>query len=151
MPEEVQEITTVERSRPEQEVKTTKKITPTPDVKTEHPQRVFEKKKVIFRSYQVIWYVLAFIEVLLGFRITLKALGANPFSGFVSLIYALSDPLALPFNGILRSSVTTGSVIEWSTIFAAIVYLLIAVGLVYFFQFMKPVTPEEVEQKVDNP
>jgi len=149
MAEEVQEITTVEKSQPQQVVKTTKRVTPAA-VMTEHPQRVYEKKKVIFRSYQIIWYILGLIEILLGFRIALKALGANPFSGFVSLIYAVSDPLALPFTGILRSSVGSGAVLEWSTIVAAFVYLIVAFGLANLLQFIKPVTPEEVEQTVDN-
>ncbi len=151
MDEEIKETTVTTSSQPQHVVQTTKKVVQESPVKTEHPQRVFEKKKAIFRSYQIIWYVLGFIEILLLFRITLKALGANPFSGFVSLIYTLSDPLTLPFAGILRSNVSGGSVIEWSTIFAAIVYILIAWGLVNLLQLMKPVTPEEVEQKVDNP
>lgn len=148
MAEEV-EVTTVEKSQPQQVVKTTKRVTP--PVQTEHPQKVFEKKRVIFRSYQVIWYLLALVEVSLGFRLTLKAIGANPFSGFVSLIYGISDPLALPFSGIIRSGTYGSSVFEWSTIFAAIVYFLVAWGLVSLLQFLKPVTPKEVEQEVDNP
>lgn len=148
MAEEVQEVTTIEKSQPQQVVKTTKKATP--PVTGERPQRVYEKKKVIFRSYQIIWYILGFVEVLLGFRIALKALGANPFSGFVSLVYAISDPLALPFAGIFRSSVSSGAVLEWSTIIAAIVYLIVAFGLTNLLQFIKPTTPQEVEQTVDN-
>lgn len=149
MAEEVQEITTVEKSHPQQVVKTTTKVTP--QVQTEHPQKVFQKKKAIFRTYQVIWYVLGIIEVLLGFRMTLKALGASPISGFTSLVYALSDPLALPFRGILSTTFASqGSVFEWSTLVAAVVYLLIAWGLVELLQFAKPVTPQEVEQEVDN-
>ncbi len=149
MAEEVQEITTIEKSQPQQVVKTTTKLTP--EVKTDHPQKVFQAKKAIFRTYQVIWYVLGIIEVLLGFRMTLKALSADPISGFTSLIYALSDPLAVPFQGILRTTFAQqGAVFEWSTLIAAVVYLLIAWGLVELLQFAKPVTPQEVEQKVDN-
>lgn len=148
MPEEVQEVTTVEKSQPQQVVRTTKKVTP--QVQTEHPQKVFEKKKTIFRFYQVIWYVLTFIEIMLAFRITFKAIGANPFSGFVSLINAITDPLVIPFAGILGTSASGSSVIEWSTIVAAIVYFLLALGLVSLMQFAKPVTPEEVEHEVDK-
>lgn len=148
---ETQEVTTVSSSTPEQVVKTTTKVVP-PPIKTEHPQRVFEKKRTIFRTYQIIWYVLGVVEVLLGFRMTLKALGANPISGFANLIYAVSDPLILPFSGIIRTPASeTSSVFEWSTIIAAIVYALIAYGIIYFIQMMKPVTPDEVEQNVDNP
>ncbi len=148
MAEEVRQ-TIVEKSQPQQVVKTTTRVSP--QVQTEHPQKVYEKKKAIFRSYQVIWYILSVIEILLGFRITLKALGANPFSGFVNLIYSISDPLALPFSGILKSTMGSTSVIEWSTIIAALVYLLIAFGLANLLQFIKPVSPEEISQTVDNP
>ncbi len=148
MAEEVQEVTTVEKSQPQQVVRTTKKVTP--QVQTEHPQKVFEKKKTIFRFYQVVWYVLTFIEIMLAFRVTFKAIGANPFSGFVSLVNAITDPLTIPFAGILRTSASGSSVIEWSTIVAAVVYFLLALGLVSLLQFAKPVTPEEVEHEVDK-
>lgn len=144
---QTQEVTSV--AAPEKVVTKTTTVTP-PAVKTEHPQKVFQKKKVIFRTYQIIWFVLAIVETLLGFRMTLKALGANAASGFTSLIYALSDPLALPFSGILNLTVTNNSVFEWSTIVAAIVYAIIAYALVHVLQLMKPVTPTEVSETVDN-
>ena len=143
-----EEITTVEKSLPQQVVKTTKQIEPA--VKMEHPQKVFEKKKTIFRFYQVIWYILAVVEILLGFRFFLKALSANPFSGFTTFINSLTHPLTLPFQGIFGASIQGIYVIEWSTLFAMIVYLLLAFGLVELFQFIKPVTKEEVEQTVDQ-
>jgi len=147
---QVEQVTTVSEAVPQQVVKTTTKVTP-PPVRIEPPQQVYEKKKTIFRTYQIIWYILAVIEILLGFRMVLKALGANQSSGFTTLVYALSNPLALPFNGILPVSASDNSLFEWSTIIAALVYLLIAYGLVHLMQMIKPVTPNEVEQKVDNP
>jgi hypothetical protein len=151
MTEEIktQEVTTVSTTAPEEIVKTTTKVIP-PAVHLEHPQQVYEKKKVIFRTYQIIWYILGVIEIMLGFRMALKALGADSTSGFVSLIYTLSDPLALPFQGVLKISVSGASVFEWSTLIAAFVYALVAYGLVYLMQLMKPVSPSEVEHTVDN-
>jgi uncharacterized protein YggT (Ycf19 family) len=145
--DQTQEITTT--AQPTQVVKTQKVVDP--NVQTEHPQRVFEKKKAIFRTYQVIWYILAVIEILLAFRVALKAFAANPYSGFTNLVYSMSEPLAYPFSGILRTSVFGNSVFEWSTIIAAAVYALIAYGIVYLLQIMKPVTPTEVTENVDNP
>lgn len=129
-------------------VKTTKTVTP--PVSTEPPQKAYAKKKVIFRAYQVIWYILGIIEVLLTFRIVFKALGASSASGFTNLIYTLSDPLALPFSGILGTTFTQQSVFEWSTLIAGVVYLIIAYGLVQLMQLVKPTSPQEVEQTVDN-
>ncbi|HVT00717.1 MAG TPA: YggT family protein [Patescibacteria group bacterium] len=136
---------TREVTHPTRVVKTTQT---NPVVRTEHPQKVYEKKKALFRTYQVVWYILCVIEILLFFRVMLKAMGANPFSGFTSLIYTLSAPLALPFQGILRTSTEQGSVFEWSTIIAGLVYFLIAAGIVQLLQIAKPVTPEEVEENV---
>lgn len=122
-----------------------------PPVQTEHPQKVYEKKKTIFRTYQVIWYILGVIEILLTFRVVLKMLGANISSPFVSLIYVITDPLAAPFRGIFGiSAVTEGSVLEWSTFVAMIVYALVAYAIIQIMQLVKPTTPQEVSQKVDN-
>src|SRR5258706_15504563 len=117
---QTEEITTV--SQPTKVVKTTKEATP--PVRTEPPQRVFEKKKAIFRTYQIIWYILAVIEILLGFRVAFKVFAANPYSGFTNLVYTLSNPLAYPFSGILPTYVSGNSLFEWSTLIAAIVYAL---------------------------
>lgn len=139
-----EEVTTVSNESPQQVVrKTTRQVEP--QAKGEAPQKVYEKKKTIFRFNQVIWYILGFIEVLLVFRTILKILGANQFVGFTSLIYAITNPLVAPFNGILNISVTGNSVIEWSTIIAAIVYLCIAGGLVYLLDLIYPITPRDVE------
>lgn len=143
------ETTTIATEQPVKKVvRTTREATP--DIKTEHPQKVYEKKRVLFRTYQIIWYVLGVIEVLLVFRLILKALGASPFSGFTTLVYALSDPLALPFQGILGTSVTSGKVFEWSTLIAIIVYAIVAAGIVQLLQMFKPTNPHEVSSVVDE-
>jgi uncharacterized protein YggT (Ycf19 family) len=120
------------------------------EVKTGSPQKEYQTKKAIFRTYQIIWYVLGIIEVVLAFRILLKLLGANMSSGFTNFIYAISGPFALPFAGILRTSVSSVSVLEWSTLIAMAVYAIVAYGIVALFQLIKPTNEEEVEQTVDN-
>lgn len=145
MTQVIEESTVIQQ--PEHVVRTTKVV---PAIKTESPQSAFEKKKFIFRTYQIIWYILAVIEVLLAFRMTLQVFGANPFSPFTNLIYTLSGPLASPFSGILGTYVYGNSTFEWSTIIAAIVYALVAYGIVYLIQLVKPVSPDEVTENVDN-
>lgn len=139
-----EEVTTIASQSPQQIIKkTTTQVEP--EVKGETAQKVYEKKKTIFRSNQIIWYILGLIEVLLVFRLVLKALGANSSAGFTSLIYAITAPLAVPFSGILGVSITGNSMIEWSTIVAAIVYLCIAWGLVYLLDLIYPITPKDIE------
>lgn len=139
-----EEVTTIATESPQQVIKkTTRQVEPL--AKGEAPQKVYEKKKTIFRSTQIIWYILGFIEIILTFRILLKMLGANSSVGFTSLIYALTAPLALPFSGILGVSIEGVSLIEWSTIIAAIVYLCVAWGLVYLLDIIYPITPKDME------
>jgi hypothetical protein len=103
----------------------------------------WEKKKAAFRASQIVWYIAGIINVIIGFRILLRALGANA-SGFTNLIYALSSPFVLPFQGIIASARSGSTVVEWSSMLAIIVYLVIAWGLAYLIDLMSPVTREEV-------
>ena len=145
---EVQEVTTVSEPTTQRVVQNTRVVTPV--VATGSAQKNYDTKKAIFRSYQLIWYILGIIEVVLAFRIILKLLGANANSGFTNFIYAISAPFALPFAGILRTSVSTDLVFEWSTLIDMAVYAVVAYGLVALFQLVKPTNPQEVAQAVDN-
>lgn len=125
-------------------------VTNAPTVDAGSPQKAYGAKKAIFRLYQVIWYVLGVVEVLLAARILLKLIAANPNSGFASFIYTVSAPLAQPFRGVLGVTTSLDSTIEWSTIIAMAVYAVVAVGLVKLFQLIKPTTEHEVNQAVNN-
>ncbi len=84
-------------------------------------------------AQNVIWYILGFIEILLGLRFILKVLGANASSSFVDLIYNVTKILTAPFDSIFgvtsATAGTTHSVFEPSILVAAAVYALIAWGI----------------------
>jgi hypothetical protein len=143
---ETQEEMTV--TAPRRVIRRTKVVSPNEPVVTESPTQAYQAKKTIFRTYQVIWYILGVLEVILGFRVLLKLLGANPYSGFTNFVYMLSEPFVAPFYGVLRTSAASVSVLEWSTLLAMVVYLILAVGLVELFQLVKPTNPQEVEENV---
>lgn len=145
---QTKEETTISAPTTQQVVRKTKVVAP--EVGTGNPQKDYQTKKTIFRTYQVIWYILGIVEVILTSRILLKLLGANIQSGFTSFIYAISNPLALPFEGILGVSGISNSIIEWSTLIAMIVYAIVAYGIVELLQLIKPTNKEEVELNVDS-
>lgn len=120
-----------------------------PVVRVEPPQQIYEAKRSILRSREIIWYILGIIEFLLMFRFLLKLFGANPSSGFMVLVDILSSPFAILFSGLFPSSIAGNIVMEWSTLFAMLVYLVLAWGLSKLFKFKKPVGPQEVEDKVN--
>lgn len=146
---EVQEVTSVSAPTTSQQVVRRTRVV-RPGVTTETPQKTYETKKAIFRSYQIIWYIVGVIEVLLAFRVVLKLLGASTYSGFTNGIYTISGPFALPFAGILGTSTSSDMVLEWSTLIAMAVYVVLAYGIVELLQLVKPTTPDEVEQGVDS-
>lgn len=81
-----------------------------------------------------VWYLLGFVEIILGFRFVLKLLGANAESSFVNFVYTLTNLLTAPFDSIFGVTRTatgkTTAVFEPSIIVAGIVYAIIAWGVV---------------------
>jgi hypothetical protein len=82
----------------------------------------------------IIYFVAGLFDVILLFRFLLKVTGANPASGFVSMIYSFSQFLVWPFQGIFSPSVTAGAevraIFEPATLVAMLVYGILAWGLV---------------------
>lgn len=71
--------------------------------------------------------IFSIIEVLLGLRIILRLFGANPNTPFVNWVYETTRPLLTPFSGIFPASVIQGGlVIDFTTIFALLIYGIIA-------------------------
>lgn len=71
--------------------------------------------------------IFGLAELIIGFRIILKLFGANPGAPFVRWIYETSAPLLYPFEGIFPAPTLDGGfILEFSALFALIVYSLIA-------------------------
>ena len=94
----------------------------------------------------LIYFVLGLIEILLAFRLVFKLTGANPISGFVSFIYALTQIFIMPFEGIFRRAyapgVETTSVLEPSTLVAMAVYAVLAWGITQLVVILSRRRPE---------
>jgi uncharacterized protein YggT (Ycf19 family) len=87
-------------------------------------------EKTLFKLTQVVWYIFYVVETLLAFRFILKLLGANSGAGFSQLIYSMTAPLLAPFQYVLPADVVRGSVFEWSSLLALLVYWVLAWGIV---------------------
>jgi hypothetical protein len=90
------------------------------------------------RGATIVWFVLGIVEALLIIRVVLKALGANPAAGFSQLVYSVSAPLVLPFQGIFPTPATSRSVLELSALVAIVVYALVAWGIVRLIAILDP-------------
>ncbi len=87
----------------------------------EREQRIFT-----FKVTQLIWLLFGILEVLIALRIGLKLIGANPDSPIVALIYGFTYLFLFPFTGLVGSPTAGSMVLELSSMFAMLIYALIA-------------------------
>ncbi len=108
------------------------------------------RTKPLYRGTQVVWYILGLLEALMAFRFVLKLLGANSGAGFTSFIYGVTYPFVAPFLNVFQITRVEGSVFEWTTLLAMLVYWLIATGLIKIFVMSKSVSTPEAAVKLDQ-
>ena len=77
-----------------------------------------------------IYLLFGILEGLLGIRFVLGLLGANPAAGFAQFIYGMTGPFIAPFVGLFGQPHFQGSVFEFNSLVAILVYALIAWVLV---------------------
>lgn len=106
--------------------------------------------KPLYRGVQIVWYILGILEIALAFRFVLKLLGANPLAGFTSFIYSVTSGLVAPFVNVFRVTYVAGSVFEWTTLLAMLVYWLIAIAIVKLFLMGRTVSTPEAAVKLDQ-
>ena len=95
-----------------------------------HTVRTTDRADGALVIHKVIWWIAGVIIALLALRVILLLLAANQGAPFVDFIYGLSGIFAWPFFGIFGYTPAYGqSVLEVSSIFAIIVYALIAWGI----------------------
>ena len=87
----------------------------------EREQRIFN-----FKVTQLIWLLFGILEALIALRIGLMLLGANPNSLIVALIYSFTSLFLFPFTGLIGSPSAGNMVLELSSMFAILIYGLIA-------------------------
>lgn len=84
--------------------------------------------RVNHRLYVFQSIVLA-LEILIGFRVFLKLINANPDSGFAWFVYGVTAPFLVPFSGLTPTPAVNGHMFEISSLIAmitiAILYWLI--------------------------
>ena len=106
--------------------------------------------KPLYKGTQIVWYLLGLLEVLLAFRFVLKLLGANPEAGFSSFIYGVTYIFAAPFLSVFRMTQVAGSVFEWTTLLAMLVYWILAFGIIKLFLMGKTVSTPEAAVKLND-
>lgn len=96
------------------------------EVRTSQHEPEREQRIFTFKATQMIWLFLGVLEALIALRIGLKLIGANPDSPIVTLIYGFTNLFLFPFAGMTPTPSAGGMVLEISSLFAMVIYALIA-------------------------
>lgn len=88
--------------------------------------------------------MLGVVGVLLGLRFILKLFSANAANGFVNWVYESSAEILGPFRGVFPAANLEGAVVEFSTIFAVVVYAILGMFAFYLIDLL---TPDEAPRR----
>ncbi|MEX2143247.1 MAG: YggT family protein [Anaerolineales bacterium] len=91
-------------------------------------QKELAKRQIVLRkATNFVWWFTGIVEGLIGLRVVLRMLAANPGNPFADFIYALSGAFLWPFQTLVNNPSSEGGVVlEVTSIIAMIVYLLLA-------------------------
>jgi uncharacterized protein YggT (Ycf19 family) len=99
-------------------------------------ERIEKRVGLVRKIKGFIWFLCGFIEVIIGARVVLKLIGADPLNSFTNFIYDISYPFVAPFFGIVTEPAANGGVLEAGSLIAMAVYLFIAWGLVRLIELI---------------
>jgi hypothetical protein len=89
-----------------------------------------EYREALYKISQFIWLIFGGIEALIGIRVILMLIGANPANTFTAFVYQFSELFLWPFRNIVANPAFQNSVLEITSIIAMIVYPLIGWAIV---------------------
>jgi len=85
-----------------------------------------DQRSFVVKLTQLVWLLFGILEALIGLRVILKLIAANPNSPFAALVYQLSGLFVWPFSGLTRTPAAAGMVLDIPSIIAMLVYAVVA-------------------------
>jgi uncharacterized membrane protein len=100
-----------------------------------------ERRLKLQKATQIIWLVTGVLEALIAMRVLLKLIAANPEAEFARFIYNITAVFLVPFENLTASPSANGAVLEIPSLFAMLVYALVAWGIVRIIWVVFEETP----------
>jgi uncharacterized protein YggT (Ycf19 family) len=110
------------------------------EVQTTQHEQGREQRITTFKVTQLIWLLLAILEVVIGLRFIFKLVGVNSANPFAAFIYSLTNFFVAPFASLTGAPAAAGMVFEFSTLIAMVIYALVGWGIVriVYVSFYRP-------------
>jgi uncharacterized protein YggT (Ycf19 family) len=93
------------------------------------PIRTARRRRPMARVLSALDYLFFIVYGLLAIRFVLALLGARQEAGFTRLIYGATEPLYLPFQGIVNRPAVDGSYVDLPILVAILAYVLLHVAI----------------------
>jgi hypothetical protein len=108
---------------------------------------------ILERITALVSFLFLLLEGVIGLRVLLKLMGANPANVFASAIYHLSALLLVPFSGLTANPAVGSMVLEITTIVAMTVYAMVAWAIIrlIWLVFYQPSTRSVTTYEHDQP
>jgi hypothetical protein len=84
-----------------------------------------EYRESVYKVSQIIWLLFGGLEALIGIRVILMLIGANPANGFTAFVYQLTQLFLWPFQNLISNPTFQNMTLEVTSIIAMIVYALL--------------------------
>lgn len=100
-----------------------------------------EYRETVYKISQFIWLLFGGLEALIGIRVILMLIGANPGNWFTAFVYQLSELFLWPFRNLITNPSFQNMTLEVTSIIAMIVYALlgwIIVRLIWVIFYRAP-------------
>lgn len=88
------------------------------------------QRRDLYQLSALIGFLFGILEGLIGIRILLKLIAANPANQFARFIYDVTAIFVAPFMGLTTTPAAGGVVLEVNSIIAIIVYALVAWAII---------------------
>lgn len=89
-----------------------------------------ERQAALNRAGQLIGFVFGLIVALIGIRVLLRLIAANPDNPFAQFIYGITGPLVAPFITLTGTPTFEGAALEIPSLIAMLIYALLGWALV---------------------
>ena len=112
-----------------------------------------EYRETVYKVSQIIWLLFGGLEALIGIRVILMLIGANPANGFTAFVYQLTQLFLWPFQNLIANPTFQNMTLEVTSIIAMIVYALlgwIIVRMIWVVFYRAPTSEVTTYDRLQN-
>jgi len=123
-----------------------------------HEQQVVENinleyRESLYKVAQFIGLLFGGLEALIGLRVILMLIGANPGNSFTAFVYQLSDLFLWPFQNLIVNPTFQNMTLEVTSVIGMIVYALlgwIMIRLIWLIFYRAPTSQVTIYDRQGN-